>query len=164
MGNGSTKYLDSNRNNDDDPQNSNHQAVFVSTAQSASVVTAYIGVGAGSVGGATHIGSNSSNFSFFRSRTSATAVLSLSAASTGLIGMSRASSSNFSYRAAGASAVSNTASQTPFNGNVVIFNRVTTTGFVDARLAFYSIGESLNLALLDARVTTLINAFAAAIP
>jgi hypothetical protein len=33
-----------------------------------------------------------------------------------------------------------------------------------ARLAFYSIGESLNLALLDARVTTLINDFAAAIP
>jgi hypothetical protein len=33
-----------------------------------------------------------------------------------------------------------------------------------ARLAFYSIGESLNLALLDARVTDLINAFGAAIP
>jgi hypothetical protein len=33
-----------------------------------------------------------------------------------------------------------------------------------SRLAFYSIGESLNLALLDARVTDLINAFAAAIP
>ena len=36
--------------------------------------------------------------------------------------------------------------------------------FNNSRLAFYSIGESLNLALLDARVTTLINAFAAAIP
>jgi hypothetical protein len=34
----------------------------------------------------------------------------------------------------------------------------------NARLAFYSIGESLDLALLDARVTALINAFAAAIP
>ncbi len=34
----------------------------------------------------------------------------------------------------------------------------------NARIAFYSIGESLNLALLDARVTTLINAYAAAIP
>jgi hypothetical protein len=36
--------------------------------------------------------------------------------------------------------------------------------YTDARLAFYSIGESLNLALLDARVTTLVAAFAAAIP
>ena len=33
-----------------------------------------------------------------------------------------------------------------------------------SRFYFYSIGESLDLALLDARVTTLINAFAAAIP
>jgi hypothetical protein len=36
--------------------------------------------------------------------------------------------------------------------------------FSSARLAFYSIGESLNLALLDARVTTLINTFGAVIP
>jgi hypothetical protein len=33
-----------------------------------------------------------------------------------------------------------------------------------SRLAFYSIGESLNLAALDARVTDLINAIGAAIP
>jgi len=32
------------------------------------------------------------------------------------------------------------------------------------RLAFYSIGESLNLTLLDARVTQLITTFAAVIP
>jgi hypothetical protein len=38
------------------------------------------------------------------------------------------------------------------------------TAYFNGRLAFYSIGESLNLALLDARVTDLINAFAAAIP
>ena len=36
--------------------------------------------------------------------------------------------------------------------------------FSNARLAFYSIGESIDLALLDARVTALITAFAAAIP
>jgi hypothetical protein len=33
----------------------------------------------------------------------------------------------------------------------------------DARLAFYSIGESLDLALLDARVTALVTAIGAAI-
>jgi hypothetical protein len=36
--------------------------------------------------------------------------------------------------------------------------------YSNARLAFYSIGESLNLALLDSRVTDLINAFGVAIP
>jgi hypothetical protein len=36
--------------------------------------------------------------------------------------------------------------------------------YSNARLAFYSIGESLDLALLDARVTALITAFGVAIP
>jgi hypothetical protein len=45
----------------------------------------------------------------------------------------------------------------------MVFGRGT-ADYTAARLAFYSIGESLDLALLDARVTDLINAFAAAIP
>jgi hypothetical protein len=165
VGDGSTKYLDSNRNSNADPQDSNHQSVFVSTAQSVGSGD-LIGAGTGSSSGATHIGVQVQALMiyFFRSRNTLAGTLSVSAASTGLVGISRASSSGFSSRAAGASAVSNTASQTPFNGNVLIFNRVTTTGFTDARLAFYSIGEAIDLALLDARVTTLINAFAAAIP
>jgi hypothetical protein len=44
-----------------------------------------------------------------------------------------------------------------------VFGR-NSTSLTNARLAFYSIGESLDLALLDARVTTLVAAFAAAIP
>jgi hypothetical protein len=39
-----------------------------------------------------------------------------------------------------------------------------TVAITNARLAFYSIGESLDLARLDARVTDLINAFAVTIP
>jgi hypothetical protein len=35
--------------------------------------------------------------------------------------------------------------------------------FSDGRMSFYSIGESVDLALLDTRVTTLYNAIAAAI-
>jgi hypothetical protein len=35
------------------------------------------------------------------------------------------------------------------------------SSYAPCRLAFYSIGESLDLALLDARVTTLINAYGA---
>ena len=41
LGNGTTKYLDSNRNNNADPQNSNHNAVYVSTA--ATATSAYMG-------------------------------------------------------------------------------------------------------------------------
>jgi hypothetical protein len=50
------------------------------------------------------------------------------------------------------------------NANYTIFARLVAFNYTDARLAFYSIGEALDLALLDARVTDLINAFAAAIP
>jgi len=43
-------------------------------------------------------------------------------------------------------------------------NGTSIANYSNARLAFYSIGESLNLALLDTRVTTLISDLAAAIP
>jgi hypothetical protein len=43
-------------------------------------------------------------------------------------------------------------------------NGTAAQNYSNARLAFYSIGESLDLSLLDTRVTTLINALDAAIP
>jgi hypothetical protein len=46
-----------------------------------------------------------------------------------------------------------------------IFRRnAASTSISDARIAFYSIGESLDLALLDVRVTDLITAIGVAIP
>jgi hypothetical protein len=40
------------------------------------------------------------------------------------------------------------------NANCFIFARNGGSGFLDERISFYSIGESLDLALLDARVAT----------
>jgi hypothetical protein len=84
--------------------------------------------------------------------------------STGFIGMSRSLSTQSTDRVGGVT-----------NTNVADTDATTTTTLFDvfrrsngaytlSRLAFYSIGESLDLALLDARVTDLINAFGAAIP
>jgi hypothetical protein len=57
------------------------------------------------------------------------------------------------------------ASQTPANSSIFVFRESPAGGFYsNARLAFYSIGESLNLAALDARVSALITAFGVAIP
>jgi hypothetical protein len=50
------------------------------------------------------------------------------------------------------------------NASIGVFSNAAGLAPTSARLAFYSIGESLDLALLDARVTTLVAAFAAAIP
>ena len=165
LGNASTKYLNSNRNNNADPQDNNHQAVYVAAAHTASTTSAYIGAGAGTDTGATHFGANLSgtNDIFLRSRSSVASNAGLGSA-TGIIGLSRSSAGSFNYRVTGTTASSATASQTPFNGNVLVFNRTLATAFSNGRLAFYSIGESLDLALLDTRVTTLINALSSAIP
>jgi len=55
-------------------------------------------------------------------------------------------------------------SATPTTTNVYVFSRESGGIPTNARLTFYSIGESLDLAKLDARVTDLINAIGVAIP
>lgn len=167
VGDGSTKYLNSNRNNNADPQDNNHQALFVHTPQSASVITAYMGAGAGADIGATHIGVHKPGGSFFvRHRMNYTPAFDIAGASsaTGFIGHSRANSSDFTARVSGSNTTGTFTSQTPFNGNVLVFNRFAASPFSDARISFYSIGESLNLALLDARVTQLMTDLGNAIP
>jgi hypothetical protein len=81
------------------------------------------------------------------------------------VGVSRPSANNVVVRA-GASSVNidSYPSTSPVNSSSLFVFRRGNGAYTDARLAFYSIGESLDLALLDARVTDLINAFAAAIP
>jgi hypothetical protein len=165
VGNGSTKYLDSNKNNNSLNQNNNSLGVFVNTAESS--VAAYIGLGTGAITGSNHFGSdNNSSWIFFRSMSTA-AQLPAGAASTGFIGMTRDSSSAFTYRRNGQSSIANNTSQTPATGNIYVFGRNVSNALnapTDGRLQFYFIGESLDLAALDLRVTALIDDIGAAIP
>ena len=161
VGNGSTKYLNSNRNNNADPQDNQH--FFCRVSATPAGTAAVIGAG-GTDSGSSNIVFASGTASY-RSRNNLTG-FSTTTHGLGGFGASRSSSASFSYLSS--SGVTNTAattSQTPFNGSIHVFQRnASTTLISNARLAFYSIGESLDLALLDARVTTLVNAFAAAIP
>jgi hypothetical protein len=171
VGDGSSKYLNSNRNNNADPQNSKHMAVYVSTAatvgggSTSNSAPTYLGAGNNATG-ASQIGLTSSNVEYRLNGASST--LDSSSTALGFIGMARQSSLNYQYRAQSSNGTAPVASESPYNGNLGIFR--TATGafisftYVDGRLAFYSIGESLDLALLDARVTALIAAFAAGIP
>ena len=167
VGDGSTKYLDSNRNNNADPQDNHSQGVFVHTAQ-PSGSAGYIGVATGVITGATHIGvSYGTSSVFFRSRAITSSTSSGLQGSTGLLGTTRSSGSSFTFRVASASTTSNTASETSASGNVYVFARNVSDAIdvpTSGRLQFYWIGESLDLALLDARVTALITAFGVAIP
>ena len=164
VGTGATKYLNSNRNNNADPQNSNHNSVYISTAGSASN-SIYIGAGVNTnENGATNLGILTGGDMFFRNRNGTSSSIAGAAASVGFAGTNRSGAANFTIRVAGNNTNPASTSQAPYDGNVFVFS--TTNGIIptSARLAFYSIGESLDLALLDARVTDLINAFGAAIP
>jgi hypothetical protein len=150
VGNGSTKYLDSNRNHNADPKDNAHVTVYAST------------VGTGLFyGGAVGNTAGTSSLSTIAVRCRSSSINTITVA-TGLLGTSRSASANFVFRSGQTSETLSRTSETPANQNVFIHQNGAAYG--THRLAFYSIGESLNLALLDARVTALINAFAAAIP
>jgi hypothetical protein len=165
MGDGTTKYLDSNRNNNADPQDSQHLSAYVTTAHIAATNSTYIGVGVGAAG-LSHVGvakASGLDLLFFRSRTTTANDSNAAGSTVNFLGVSRSSSQSFDCRFASTTTNVAIVSETSFNGNLLVFGRTTTSAFVNGRIAFYSIGESLNLALLDARVTTLINAYNVAI-
>ncbi len=160
VGDASTKYLITNRNNNADPQNSHHIALFPTTIGNSTAVPS--SVGWSNTTGETSIGWAGNIYATINAANWANSSISISSSRNKLIGASRSSVSSFIIRGAAISVGISSTSQTPANG---IFNMFRSAyGFNNFRLAFYSIGESLDLALLDARVTTLINAFSTAIP
>jgi len=165
VGNGTSKYLDTNRNNNDDPQDSKHVSVWVSTA-STQVSYAYFGAGGFGAGStAIRVASNSNHAGHVNMATGQGLVdTGIGPLQTGFIGLSRSQSSNFDCRGNGATTNLAGNSATPFNENVFVYQRgVGGALFSSGRLAFYSVGEALNLASLDSRIAALITAIGAAI-
>jgi hypothetical protein len=165
-----TKYLNTNRAGNSDPQNSFHLSVFLSTQPNPTAFVNYAYL-AGQINttGSNLIGRSGSTATRFfgQSRTNASILLPGGTAAAGFVGSSRALSSALVYRLAGASVTTSITSQTPNSSTIEAFrwvNAGTPGAYAANKIAFYSIGESLDLALLDARVTDLINAFGAAIP
>jgi hypothetical protein len=162
-GNGTSKYLNSNRAKNADPQDNAHLAVFLSSSLGDGTVS----IGAQTVTPASQslIFRDSTNMDFrLNSQLSLTAS---GGTATGFVGCTRALSTSLSGRVNGTTVLSSNTSTAPTSLNTFVFCRNLAgvpSLYTASRLAFYSIGESLDLALLDARVTTLINAFAAAIP
>jgi len=161
VGDGSTKYLDSNRNNNADPQDSNHNAVFINTL--SGTAQAYLGAGV-TDSGANNLFISATGNMITRSRNAGSGPGNSAAThAAGLYAHSRAASTGYTARIGGVGYTNTQASQGSFNGNLLVFARGTTASpqsLSTARLAFYSIGESINLAQLDSRVSTLINSIA----
>jgi hypothetical protein len=164
VGNGSSKYLDSNRNFNADPASNFHYSAYGSVSGFTGI---YMGANGTNdyrlleqtSGGVARFntGNTAGNFSDFTN----------SPASIGLYAISRASTTAATVRFAQSSRAVSTTAGSLANRNAFVFCRNsdgTAANFSGIRLAFYSIGESLDLALLDARVTALITAFGVAIP
>jgi len=168
-GNGSTKYLNSNYAFSQALQNNRHTSIWASTVQ-VSGSGAYMGSSLSTAENTARSqiivssGSESNLSSRFADDTSSTSATSNNV--SGFQGLTRSVSASYIRRAASINQTITVSSLAGNDNNMFVFARNTTGSNVPttARLAFYSIGESLDLALLDTRVTTLINAFAAAIP
>ena len=160
-GDGSTKYLDSNRANNADPQTSKHLAVYQTETETRDITRAAIGSGATSSDSALL---TTSSLRFFRINSIKGGDSDLSSFVAGLWGASQIPGTETMVRRYDSlsSEVPN-ATSAPTSSTTTVFDRGTSS-FYDGRLAFYSIGESLDLALLDSRVTTLMSDLAAAIP
>jgi hypothetical protein len=159
VGNGSTKYLNSKRNNNADPQNSKHIAVWVSTHHTRNQNRADIGAAGATNGGSHLVTTPTTRVYRINWANTGTMIISDTATATGLWGASRTGASAVTGRYGGTNIALTGVSTTPADDEIKIFSR--NSEYSDARLSFYSIGESLNLALLDARVTTLITAYGA---
>lgn len=156
-GNGSTKYINSNRANNADPQNSKHLGVYLTEIDSTA--------GRGYIGGASTVNSilitgTLPNINF-RINSVVTSLGQMNKA--GFIGVSRPNSTQLTGRGDTRTFTTSIASNTPSTDNILVF-RVSSTTNTTARISFYSVGENIDLTAIDTRVSTLMTALAAAIP
>jgi len=157
IGDGSTKYLDSNRNNNADGQDNQHFSWYSPDYNSSTPV----------VSSNDKPNANGMNLVSNGNAKSRTTVNTNFTATDPFVGMSRASAAAFNIRYNGSTVSSSVSSDPPTSSPILVYrfkNFVGINIYSAARLSFYSIGESLDLAKLDARVTDLINAIGVVIP
>ena len=150
-----SKYLNSNRAGNADPQNSQHISMYFTTTGSG-----FMAASGGGTGRST-IAHNAA-----RSRNSVATTAGGNANINTFTGLGRSSSTEYTRRVNGVNYLITQSSETPPSFNYFVFacndnGSAVTIG--SNRLNFYSIGESLDLAILDARITALSNGIQAAI-
>jgi hypothetical protein len=168
VGNGTTKYLDSNRANNDDPQNSQHLAVWVTQQiRPRGRDSGYIGDTFNTIGCSNILRSVSVNASLFaQSRSDRASGLSsayraLDPVPTGLQCVTRGVSTEFVTRQDATNVTTTLTSGPPTSGTITVF-RVAAV-YSPERMAFYSAGEDIQPSLLDARIAALLTALDGAI-
>ena len=159
------KYLDSNRNNNADPQNSKHLSVYATELDSGNTNPPFIAA-AGS-GNRSFINAANSG-GFVRPQTSLNDPVPVNTTDVNItapcfIGVNRNVSTEYTLRRMGSDVTIAQPSGLPSDAIITLFRRIggSPTEYASHGIAFYSIGESLDLALLDARVSTFMSSLAA---
>ena len=158
-GNRTTKYLNSNRANNADPQDNKHVSVFMTVYDN--LAGDLIASNETAASGSTVLNQGNNMLCRLNGASGST---SFGRNVNRLQGCRRADSSTVQIINGGVVSSFSQLSSSPTSADLYIFGAPSGGSRSGSRLAFYSIGESLDLALLDARVTALITAFGVAIP
>lgn len=157
VGNGGDRRITTSRNNNSDPQNNNHNAVYITVPFSTAGVSYaeyIVSANASSTGANAWLTFNSGLF--VRNRRSLETLVG-NITPSGLLGSSRSASASFTSRVNTTNSTLSQTSETP-NSTEIYVGRYTR-----ARYGFYSVGEALDLARLETRVSGLMNAISGAL-
>lgn len=174
LGNGSTKYLNTNvaGNSASLPQDNIHCSIYASLGPSSTAKGYYIanGFAAGTLAMARSAGSNTAFDVIAQSSSTVFPVYSRQVLTSnaadwfGFKGVRRNNAADLQTRNKSISYSYNKTSAARVSANMVVFRGGPSSAYYgDGRYSFYSLGESLDLALLDTRVTNLMTALNTAI-
>jgi hypothetical protein len=170
-GNGTTKYLNSNRAGNDDPQDNAHLSVYTTQRDggASNNLLGYYKSTSPAQLSIVYTNNINTNAIFYPRLQSATGPSIYSGNTVPeLLGVNRSSSTQINAVWAATSATYSYNSLSPVALNHYLFaynqNGTSAQSFAKNRLSFYSIGESIDLSLLRTRVSTLMTDLAAAIP
>lgn len=169
VGNGFDKYLNSNRNHNSDPRDNFHQTVYVSQYNFSPARETLIGY-SDSLSATSMIQHFATASAFYLTNRTQIIPFTINHATLTypqFFGTSRNNNLNYSYFVNNTNntiANNSVFSSTPVRSIIVFGNQLPGGGtavgqFSRARIAFYSLGENINLSLLNSRVTTLMNNF-----
>jgi len=167
LGDGSTKSISTGYvSNTFFQQNNHHLSVYVASAPASSATTKVFLGNQSALGSRLFIAKNASDQFAARLAATTTAInVSGQGTTTGFKGGARSSSTAVIARSAQTNtSTSITSAAIASSLNIFVFaGGFSNQNLCDARMSFYSMGDNLDLALLDTRVTTLMNAIAIAL-
>jgi hypothetical protein len=154
-GDGATKHVNTNRNNNAEAQNSQSFSVFID-AVATSGTTAFYLDGGSPANGSAAIARSSANPSNNLIRSRNNTLLSVAEGGTaGFFGVNRSGSAGYRVRAGATNYDLTQTSQTPANAPIYLFARGGSADFCDGRLKSYHVGPAIDLTVLEGLQNTL---------